>query len=165
MIRLINLNLVNGLMGRWKSNKDGTHFKTGTTIRSSEPSTEVNIEIDNDSDDFSEERKKEMLREIEILKAKPDNELMEQYTRKLRNFNEIWGLTYDYDDNKIFATLKGFPEIDEEKYLDLGLHITDRYTSVDGRNTILELQPFEMYDELQERANAEFQDHLNDLDQ
>ena len=38
----------------WKSKQDGTHFNTDKTIRSSEPDTEVNIEIDNNSDDFSE---------------------------------------------------------------------------------------------------------------
>mgnify|MGYP001584311663 FL=1 len=38
----------------WKSKKDGTHFNTDKTVRSSEPSVEVNLEIDNNSDDFSE---------------------------------------------------------------------------------------------------------------
>ena len=41
-------------MGRWKSDKDGNHFNGKKKIRSSEPSTEVNIEIDNNSDEFSE---------------------------------------------------------------------------------------------------------------
>ena len=38
----------------WKSDKDGNHFNGKKKIRSSEPDTEVNIEIDNNSDDFSE---------------------------------------------------------------------------------------------------------------
>lgn len=43
----------------WKSKKDGTHFNTDKTIRSSEPGTEVNIEIDNNSEEFSEGVRKE----------------------------------------------------------------------------------------------------------
>ena len=38
----------------WKSKKDGTHFNTDKTVRSSEPGTEVNLEIDNNSEEFSE---------------------------------------------------------------------------------------------------------------
>lgn len=41
----------------WKSKKDGTHYNTDKTVRSSEPGTEVNIEIDNNSDDFAEDVK------------------------------------------------------------------------------------------------------------
>ena len=43
----------------WKSKKDGTHFNTDKTVRSSEPSAEVNIEIDNNSEEFSEGVKKD----------------------------------------------------------------------------------------------------------
>src|SRR3990167_2201924 len=40
----------------WKSKKDGTHFNDDKTYRDSSktPDTEVNIEIDNNSDDFAE---------------------------------------------------------------------------------------------------------------
>ena len=45
----------------WKSKKDGTHFNTDKTIRSSEPGTEVNIEIDNNSEEFSEGVRKDWI--------------------------------------------------------------------------------------------------------
>jgi hypothetical protein len=48
-------------MGRWKSDKEGNHFKGKKKIRSSEPSTEVNIEIDNNSDDFAESIRKDWI--------------------------------------------------------------------------------------------------------
>ena len=48
----------------WKSKKDGTHFNNDKVIRSSEPSAEVNIEIDNNSDDFSEGVKKDFENKI-----------------------------------------------------------------------------------------------------
>lgn len=43
----------------WKSKKDGTHFNDDKVVRSSEPNTEVNIEIDNNSEEFSEGVKKD----------------------------------------------------------------------------------------------------------
>ena len=52
----------------WKSKKDGTHFNTDKTVRSSEPSVEVNLEIDNNSDEFSEGVKKDFEnQEVEIM--------------------------------------------------------------------------------------------------
>ena len=42
----------------WKSDKGGNHFNGKKKIRSSEPSTEVNVEIDNNSDDFAEDIRK-----------------------------------------------------------------------------------------------------------
>ena len=46
----------------WKSKKDGTHFNTDKIVRSSgSPDTEINIEIDNNSDDFAESVRKDFV--------------------------------------------------------------------------------------------------------
>ena len=53
----------------WKSDKGGNHFNNDKRKRdSSSPDTEVNIEIDNNSDDFAEEVKSD-------FENKSDNEL------------------------------------------------------------------------------------------
>ena len=76
----------------WKSKKDGTHFnsdKKGTTRDLSDtPDTEINMEIDNNSDDFSEGVRKDFgrIKEIPVYKFdEADDSLQEKIIEKFRN--------------------------------------------------------------------------------
>ena len=85
----------------WKSKKDGTHFNTDKTVRSSEPSTEINMEIDNNSDEFSEGIKRDFDREqqkafFSVIAENENNEfekLVEATSKEyiLNNSSEFFG--------------------------------------------------------------------------
>ena len=64
----------------WKSDKEGNHFNDKKMIRSSEPSTEVNVEIDNNSDDFSEGVKKDFENMSQPFEVNISKKLSEKIT-------------------------------------------------------------------------------------
>lgn len=69
----------------WKSKKDGTHYNDGkgtTRDVSGTPETEVNIEIDNNSDDFAEEIRKDF--EMEEILKQQKIKAIEQQRENLR---------------------------------------------------------------------------------
>ena len=79
----------------WKSKKDGTHFNTDKTVRSSEPDTEVNIEIDNNSEEFSEGVRKDFADDVIYYRGyNPDD------VRKISTGNKLW------DDNLFVSRSK-----------------------------------------------------------
>ena len=117
-------------MGSWKSKKDGTHFNTDKTVRSSEPSTEVNVEIDNNSDDFSEGVRKEY---EEVYNSKLTKNQVEIRDKLLESDPILTEADINYMKNTINNSFSGSSDEDTEfkKFI---RDVVWNHESPDGKN-------------------------------
>ena len=119
-----------------KKNAKGGHDFIPTdkkTVRSSEPNTEVNIEIDNDSTDFSEGVKEEFnrrVKEIPIYKLdEADDSLKEKIIEKFRSSKYEFGDNHFADDDGILYDAQSKPHF--EGY-NIFKNVTPKYYEVGG---------------------------------
>mgnify|MGYP001589632490 CR=1 FL=1 len=119
-----------------KKNGKGGHDFIPTdkkTVRSSEPSTEVNIEIENNSEEFSEGVRKDFekrVKEIPIYKLdEADESLKEKIIEKFRNSKYEFGDNYFADDDGILYDSESKPHF--EGY-NIFKNVTPKYYEVGG---------------------------------
>ena len=99
----------------WKSKKDGTHFNTDKTIRSSEPSTEINMEIDNNSEEFAENVRREYEEYLEEERRSQSNNVNDViHYIESKNGDFSWQLDPELD--YVGTSLQGYTGI---KYDDM----------------------------------------------